>query len=489
MNLKKCVTIALVTVAAICSPLWAGGRLASEAALPSGFAWGSFVSAHSTEGGHTNDWTAWEGLPGHTADGSVSGPACNGWELFAEDQQWMKKFSQNTVIISLEWSKIEPNKGVFDEQAIAHYRAVFESLKAGGIKPIVVLWDHTLPTWEAGYGGFENPLIILDFQNYATQVAKKFGDLIDTYVSLNDPVFYANKAFKDAIYPPGKADLAALGKAQLMMLGMHAVAWQTIHANDKASAFGRAPAEVGLIAGLSLIRPSRADNPLDVSSASAAAGLSSRTFIETLMQGGSTFSSVQPPPIQKGKGVPEAPPMPPIEPKKPNYDARKIDFLIVHYKGLEEIKFNVFKPLFVEKTVPAGIAIDDAGQAVYPEGLTSLLLSFKKYPIPMFVMAGIADSTGDNRGPFLSAHVNQVRAAILQGCQITGFFYTSLLSGFEYEKGYSLRRGLLNVNTQIQERQPAKGADVFSALAKSNGASDVPKRSRRATPKSSQKAK
>ncbi len=445
------------------------GPPGGESGLPEGFLWGSFIAAHSVEGNHTNEWTAWEAIPGHISDGSVSGPACNHWELFAEDHQWMKKLNQNSVLVSLEWSKIEPVKGQFDEQAIAHYRSVLESLKTLGIKPIVVLWDYTLPQWMAGYGGLEMPLIIFDFTQYVVKVSQKLGDLVDSWATMNDPVSYANKAFKDATYPPGRSDIAALGKGMVSLFGMHQGAFHALKKNDVTPAYGGNPCDVGIVMAMKHVRPARPEHPIDVSLSRAADGLSGKAFLDGLMQGQLNLPPATPA-VGKGKGAPEAPPVT----HQVSYDAKTLDFIVVDYKGLEEIKFNVFKPLMIEKTIPAGLTMDDSGQVIYPEGLTSILLSLKKYPVTLFVMAGIADSTGARRGAFLVDHIRQIRAAVAQGCNVAGFFYKSLLSGFEFEKGFSIKRGLLDVNTKIQERTPAGGADIFAGLAKSNGSSETP---------------
>jgi beta-glucosidase/6-phospho-beta-glucosidase/beta-galactosidase len=138
------------------------------------------------------------------------------------------------------------------------------------------------------------------------------------------------------------------------------------------------------------------------------------------------------------------------------------------------LKFNALLPLMTEKVVPASTFQDDAGQVVYPGGLPAVLLSLKRYPVPMMVMAGIADSQGTKRADFLKQMVQQVRAARLQGCELNGFIYDSFLSGFEFDRGFTVKKGLISVNTRIQEREAAPGAETFAAFAKSNGADDAP---------------
>jgi beta-glucosidase len=459
--------------------LFAGGP-AQEGAFPEGFRWGTTISAHSTEGSTVNDWTAWETLPGRISDGSTSGAACNHRELFAEDHQWLKKLHLNCLLFSVEWSRIEPSRGTFDPAAIAQYRKVLENLKKLGIRPIVVLWDHTLPSWIAADGGFENPQIILDFAQYAAQVAKNFGDLADEYVTLNDPIGYANRAFKDGVCPPGKHDLTALAKAQLMMMGMHRVAYLELRANDVTPMVEATPAcQVGLVMGFKLVRPSRPQNMLDASLARTVEGFSGKTFLESLMRGELQMPATPAAPaagLGKGKGMPQPAPVPPAPPAPPSYDRRLVDFLIVEFKGLEEVKFNVLMPLFMEKVVPAGAAFDDAGQVIFPDGFTSVLAGLKKYPVPQYGMVSIDDAAGTRREAFIRDHVRQLRAALVQGCLVKGFFYRSLLNGFEYEKGFAPKRGLLQVNRRVQERKRSRGTAMLEALAVSNGMNEKPVR-------------
>ena len=466
----------VLALIAFSSAAFAGGP-ASEA-FPGGFLWGTLVSAHSTEGNHVDDWTLWESQAGKIADGSVSGPACNHWELYPEDQAWMKKLGQNAALISLEWSRLQPAKGQFDAAAVKSYRSRLEGLRKLGIEPIVILWDRTLPQWVAAYGGLMMPCVITDFQNYAAECGKTFGDLVDTWVTLRDPMGFASKAFKDGLYPPGKCDIKGYTLAAINLMAMHRGAWQAIKSSDSVSAGeGKAPSLVGLIVGMKWVRPNRPSNPFDLNLARSRDMAAHLSFLDGVMKGdlfeanpGTSVQSPNPNPNPKGKGASEQPPqLPPT-----NYDHRRADFVVVSYQGLEEVKFNPLKALFTEKIVPQGVVVDDEQQVIFPEGLTSVLLSVKKYPVPFYVLVGIADADGQKRGAFLSAHVRQTRAALVQGCDVKGFFYDGLLQGFEYDRGFELKKGLLRVNTSIQERKPAPGAEIFRALAVSNGSSESP---------------
>ncbi|MFZ2958286.1 MAG: family 1 glycosylhydrolase [Candidatus Ozemobacteraceae bacterium] len=459
-------------------PIWAGGPT-PNAAFPAGFWWGTALSAHSVEGGHMNDWCLWESMPGHISDGSNSGPACNHWELFAEDHAWMKKLGQNAVLMSIEWSRIEPMRGVYDAAAVEHYRMMLTSLRNQGIEPVVILCDRTFPTWTSGR--LDTPGHAFDFFRYAEYAAKAFGDLVDYWIPVRDPIGMVARVYKDGIYPPGRVDPTAYGKAVINMTAIHRGVAALIHEKDTVAANGKCPAQVGVLVGMRLTRPNNRENPADVSLAQASLSLSSNMFLESIMRA-DLFATTQPAPQPGPKGTinngatnqnqcPSTQPQVPVSP----YAGSTTNFIICAYNGLDEVKFNLFKALGVEHVVPPGCVVDEAGQTIFPAGLPTVLASLKRFSAPLYVMIGIADATGARRGKFLIDHARQVRSAILQGCDVRGIFYNSLLSGFEFERGYSLKRGLLNVNIRVQERKPAPGADVFRALATSNGSDETPR--------------
>ncbi len=445
---------------ALTASAWAGAPTAPET-FPPDFTWGTVLSAHSVEGGHqANNWAAWEAAPGHVPGNAISGPAVNHWELYREDIRWMKELGQKAVIVSLEWSRIEPNPKQYDQAAIDHYRDVFKQLRAQGIEPIVVLWDRTLPTWVTAYTGLEVPGVILDFCDFAGQAAKQFGDLVDVWVPVRDPVGAASKAYKTGVNPPGKTDVAAFSKAVITLLAMHRGAREALRAGDTTAAGGKAACQVGLIASMRCIRPNRADHPMDQNLVKTSEYFS-RAFVEAIMKGDLTMSAV---PTETGKGgfgkmQTYSPPQP------PTYDKRLADFLAIQYEGLEELKFNPLFPLFTQKIIPPGAVRDGAGQISFAEGLTQVLSSLKKYPVPLMVIISAFDAKGFDRVAHLREHAAATLKAIGNGAQVKGLFYDSLLSGFEYEYGYSLRKGLLRVNRKVQERKPTMVAKAFARLA------------------------
>ena len=146
--------------------------------FPNDFLWGAATASHPAEGGTTNDWSAWEWanadrlaresaskfcyLPSWTEkfgaeaarpENSISGTAVDHYHRFEEDFDIAKSLGHTAHRFSIEWSRIEPEEGVFDEQEIAHYQNVVRALRARNIEPFVTLWHWTLPLWLAREGG------------------------------------------------------------------------------------------------------------------------------------------------------------------------------------------------------------------------------------------------------------------------------------------------------------------------------------------------
>src|SRR5512139_3707071 len=93
--------------------------------FPKGFLWGTASAAHQVEGDNTgNDWWAFEQRPGAIWHGDCSGQACAWWEDAEQDLDLMAEMGHNSHRLSVEWSRIEPQEGRFDPEAIARYRAI-----------------------------------------------------------------------------------------------------------------------------------------------------------------------------------------------------------------------------------------------------------------------------------------------------------------------------------------------------------------------------
>ncbi len=206
---------------------------ANEGYFPKDFVWGASTSAHQIEGGNRNDWSQWEIknadrlareaegkfasivpdwelIKAQAADPQnyVSGRAADHYRRYKEDIAIAKELGLKAFRFSLEWSRIEPRQGEFNEEALAHYRGVIDELKRNGIEPWITLWHRTNPVWIADMGGWENRQTVDFYLRYAETAVRRFGD-VKIWMPLNEPIMSLSGGYLGGVYPPSKKSLPA----------------------------------------------------------------------------------------------------------------------------------------------------------------------------------------------------------------------------------------------------------------------------------------
>lgn len=194
--------------------------------FPKGFLWGSATSAYQVEGGNEN--TDWEAL-GPGLGVPAAGEACDHYRRYEEDFDLAKSLNQNAHRFSIEWARIEPEKGRFDEREVEHYRKVLKALKERKIKPLVTLHHFTNPRWVAERGGWENPAIVSYFESYVRFVATQLRDLCDFWVTINEPWVYLSEGWIWRRWPPRRMDPLAAILVGRHLARAHQGAYRIIH--------------------------------------------------------------------------------------------------------------------------------------------------------------------------------------------------------------------------------------------------------------------
>ncbi|HSW81119.1 MAG TPA: family 1 glycosylhydrolase [Candidatus Saccharimonas sp.] len=194
--------------------------------FPKHFLWGASSSAHQVEGGNHNQWSVWElenakvlaetakyqanylpkwdEIKAEAANPKnyVSGQATDHYNLYEEDFALLKKMNMNAWRFSLEWSRIEPEEGAWNAEAIEHYRHYLQRLKALGIEPVVTLWHWTQPLWFEQKGGFTKRKNVQYFVRFAQKVFEELGRDFRYVITLNELEVYVAKGFVTADWPP-----------------------------------------------------------------------------------------------------------------------------------------------------------------------------------------------------------------------------------------------------------------------------------------------
>jgi len=159
---------------------------------PGGFIWGASTAAHQIEGGNVNTshWE-YEYSEGTTVE-EPSGDALDSYHRFPEDIALLAAGGLQAYRFSIEWARIEPEKGVVSRAQLDHYRRMIDTCRDAGVQPIVTLHHFTVPRWQFRDGGWYAPDVVDRFRRY-TEVATGILDDVEWVVTINEPNMMVNQ--------------------------------------------------------------------------------------------------------------------------------------------------------------------------------------------------------------------------------------------------------------------------------------------------------
>src|SRR3990167_845922 len=237
------------------------------------FYWGASTSSHQVEGNTHNDWTEWERKNAdRLAEGAhlkfgwlgkiwervrvqaehpenyLSGSACDHYRRFKDDFDMAKSLGHNAHRFSLEWSRIEPEEGKFDEREIQHYRDVIATLRERGLEPFVTLWHWTVPLWFRDCGGWTLKELPKNFSRYVEKVVSALGDptsngevgspLVKFWITLNETNVYTGHGYWKGDWPPGERSLVRYIVSNHHLSQAHIAAYKIIKSANPGSEIG-----------------------------------------------------------------------------------------------------------------------------------------------------------------------------------------------------------------------------------------------------------
>jgi beta-glucosidase len=394
------------------------------------FLWGVATSAYQIEGGNSgNDWNDWERVPGKVRGGVCSGEACGSWERWERDLERIQALGLNAYRLSLEWSRVEPEEGRFDEAALAHYRAILTGCRTRGITPVLTLHHFTNPRWFLARGGWEERANLASFERYARVAGERFGDLVDLWITINEPEVYGFYAYDAGIFPPGIRDRARALRVIANLLEAHGLASQALRAADRVDADGDGHA---VLAGAAkhwvLLEPRNQWSALDRITAVAQHRVVNVAVARALAGG----------PIDLWiPGVPAV---------KRRVDALEgaSDFLGVNYYTRWQVGIDGSEPMTARPTAMKS----DLGWEILPEGLEVALRACARFGVPLMVTEnGIADAADRWRPDFIRASLAALDRARAAGVDVRGYFHWSLMDNFEWQEAYEGKFGLYALDT------------------------------------------
>ncbi|HDH96972.1 MAG TPA: glycoside hydrolase family 1 protein [Proteobacteria bacterium] len=437
-------------------------------AFPDGFLWGAASSAYQTEGHRVpTDFDAWLEQTG--LGNGLPGDACNSYELYELDAELVRALGCNAYRLGIEWARIEPFPHEFDQREIDHYRDVVQALVDRGIKPIVTLHHFTNPFWVYENGGWANPDTLEHFLEYVSTIVPALADLVDIWITINEPVIYSMGLELLGMYPGGHlADFRGFLYVTKQMALAHGRAYQLIHQLDTTDADGDGiPALVSIAKCTQPVVPLDESNPDDVQAAALYDYYFHWLYLNAITQGWVDLN---------GNGVMDGEdegPYPELE--------GALDFLGINYyaparmKGFELVPyiggFPCMYPVWF-LCYPEGVDFlyGENGNEVFPDGIVAAIDYATRLGLPAMILEnGIATTDSYFRSWYIIEHLKRVHAAIESGADVRGYLYWTLMDNFEWLLGYTVHFGLYRLDRSTLERKWTLACDTYREIATRNG--------------------
>ena len=416
--------------------------------FPKGFLIGAATAAHQVEGNNIHsDYWAQEHMR-FTSFNEPSGDACDHYHRFEEDIRLLAEAGLNAYRFSIEWARIEPQPGVFDENEIEHYRKVLLCCRANGVEPIVTMHHFTSPKWLIEQGGWEAEGTVEKFARYCKHVVEKLGDLMHYVCTINE----ANMGIQVAAIARRytllmQRKMKAEGQIQVgINLENPMMARMKQQAMEHMQLFGTPQPQV-------FVAPRTPEGDLLVMKAHQAAKAAMKA-VKPDLKVGITLSlhDIQPQPGGEAMAQKE-------------WDEEFLHYLPYiredDFFGLQNYTRTLMGPEG-SLPVPEGAETTQMEYEFYPQALGHVIRAVhRSLQIPIMVTEnGVAVADDKRRVAFIEEALKGVQGCVEDGIPVLGYMYWSLLDNFEWQKGFSMTFGLVAVDRATQQRTP-KGSLAF----------------------------
>jgi len=399
--------------------------------FPKGFYFGASTSSHQVEGGNFNNWSVWEKknakrlahdaknkykhLPNYNRlikeakrpENYISGQASDQIHYYKEDVQIMKELGLSAYRFSIEWSRIEPRRGEFNQDALKYYQNLISELKANNIEPFITLWHWTVPVWFDELGGFAKRNNIKYFLEYVDFVTKNLGG-VKFWIVLNEPEVITNKSYLLGDWPPQKKNPFLAFRVFHNLIKSHKQSYQIVKNNQPNAQIGVAK---------------------------------HNTYFEAYKN--RFFNKLV---------------------------AKILDYLANQYflrKTIKQLDFIGLNYYFHSRIggKPENKKLTDMGWELYPEGIYHLLKDLKQYKKPIIICEnGLADELDLHRAWYIKEILENIQKAIDEGIDVKGYLHWSLLDNFEWADGFWPRFGLVAVDFKTQRRTIRPSARIYAKI-------------------------
>lgn len=481
----RTLVVSSLVVMAGCPPEPTAGFL--PATFPEGFGWGTAIAQWQAEGDEgeggpvDSNWSRWAAM--HKVKGEQTNPRGNGFHTeFQADIDRAAALGLTQFRLSLDWARVEPQPGVYDDAELTHFEAVLDAVRAAGMEPVLTLYHWTVPPWvqnpnaDAAEGFVDriadkDPAVVDDFEGFVREVIPRVKDRVDTYTVLNEPLTMVVVGYIDGRFPPG--GVLAIERATdfgINLMRMHARAFGVIKELDDVDADGDGAASfVGLTMTANDVYPENPDSAQQQLAAESMNYVYNDWVLQTLTRGVLD--------VDLDGDVEPASATDPPEGDYPEL-ANTLEFIGVQYYGPVKVKesalLNNVAPLFGMPLTDVALYTGDDDQArphnamgreISGAGFADTLDRYARWGLPLIVTengttTNLRPAFGDHDPPpipapvfddaqaamYLTVHLWEVARAIARGVDVRGYYHWTLADNFEWVEGSLQRFGAYRVD-------------------------------------------
>jgi beta-glucosidase len=408
-------------------------------AFPDDFFWGASTASHQVEGNTVNQWSVWElaqasdrarnaqarldwmpkwpDIRREATDPAnyVSDTGVEHFTRYKEDFKILKALNFNSFRCGIEWSRIEPQEGVWDEEVIDHYRRYFRELKNLGIEPFVNIWHWTNPVWFEEKGAFTKSVNLPYFERFVAKVADSLLDDVTYVLTINEANNYASYSYILGAWPPGEKNVLKGLQVYRNLMKAHRRAYDILKIENPEL-------QIGAAHNVAYNVPVSRKNPLEWVMAAVA----------DYFWHGWWFWRI-----------------------RDYQDFVGMNFYYVNHISWAGLK-NPKEPL------------NDMGWYMEPSGVYGVIMqAHKKYKKPIMITEnGVPDADDSHRQWWIEETVKGMNRALKDGADLKGYFHWSLLDNFEWAEGWWPKFGLVAVDRKTMKRTVRPSAKWFGILLK-----------------------
>lgn len=396
--------------------------------FPKDFLWGASTAGQQIEGNNCSyhdvaqsaPKAAYGGVPYVMAD-----KACNSYEQYEDDIALLKKMNLGLYRMSIEWSRIEPQKGCFDEAAIEHYLHILKRLKEENIKVCLTLHHVSHPVWFHEAGAFKTMQQMPVWERYIEKVAATYHAYVAYWIVINE----MNLAFEYSV------------EERIHMLQYHASGYHII------KKYSDRPVSSTL--SYSMKEPFRGRyDTADRIMADYVDYMENEFFLHAIRTGEIVM------PFHDAIQMPEL---------KDTCDFWALNTYIRQFinSRKKEFRFDTYqathftalsKPFFTEE--------------ICPDIMIEMLMRFRDKPI-MITENGIAVEDDRIRIVYLSAMLQAMKQAMDLGANVIGYLHWSLMDNWEWGS-YHPTFGLASVDPLTFKRTLKNSGQFYGEIVRQN---------------------